>query len=148
LEDEAPEVVNGAFVAGAPVLEDLELLSVASVATPDVFIVLELSLSFELKILLVASLSEVVIGTGGLLVALVDSVVSDPETSLVMEDEASEVIDGDFVVRVSVSEDPDLLSVASVATLDISKALDRSLSPELKILLVALLSEVVIGTDG
>jgi len=66
----------------------------------------------------------------------------------VVDDEASEDVDGDFVVGVSVSEDPDLLSVASVATLDISKALDRSLSSELKILLVALLSEVVIGTDG
>lgn len=65
MEDEAPGVVNDAFVVGAPVLEDPELLSVASVATLDVSIVLELSLSFELNILLVASLSEVVIGTDG-----------------------------------------------------------------------------------
>jgi len=65
-----------------------------------------------------------------------------------MEDEASEVVAGDFVVGAPVPEDPDPLSVASVATLDISKALDRSLSSELKILLVTSLSEVVIDTDG
>jgi len=59
----------------------------------------------------------------------------------VVEDEASEGVDGDFVVGAPVPEDPDPLSVASVV-------LETSLPSELKILLVASLSEVVIGTDG
>jgi len=57
-EDVASEVVDGDFVVGASVPEDPGPLPVASVA-------LETSLSFELKILLVISLSDVVIGTDG-----------------------------------------------------------------------------------
>jgi len=75
-------------------------------------------------------------------------VVSDPVAFFVMEDVASEVVDGDFVVGAPVKEDPDPLPVASVVTLDVSVALETSLSSDLKILLVILLSEVVIGTDG
>jgi len=42
----------------------------------------------------------------------------------VVEDGASEGVDGDFVVGAPVPEDPDPLPVASVATLDVSVALE------------------------
>jgi len=127
VEDEASEDVDGDFVVGAPVPEDPDPLSVASVA-------LETSLSSELVLLLASSVC--LTGTVVALVAVVVSPASDCVATSELEDE------------VQAPDDAVLLPADSVVSDIVSDVLVISLSSEVKILLVASLSEVVIGTDG